>query len=102
MGSSKYRLCGRNTYRAPNPETPWRPRSTVTLPDDVFERVREQAQGEGVTVGEPAVEAVQSHLAHRTPERLKRQRETRRRGMTEEEVESLVEKAVHESRSEER
>ena len=78
------------------------PQKTVTLPDDVYERVQRQAEAEGKTVDEMAAEAVQKHFAHQTLERLRQRGELQRRGKTDEEVEAIVEKAVTESRQEHR
>ncbi|MBI4484473.1 MAG: hypothetical protein HY655_00540 [Acidobacteria bacterium] len=75
---------------------------TVTLPADLYERVAQEAQGEGKTVDEVATEAVKRELARRWLERTRREAETRRGGMTDEEVEATVETAIREWRGEQR
>jgi hypothetical protein len=74
----------------------------IALAEDLLERVREQAQVEGKTAEELVEQAVQRDLARRASERIRREAEIRRRGMTDDEVDSTVEKAVHEWRSEQR
>lgn len=77
-------------------------KTTITLADDVYERVRHQAEAEGKTVDELAADALQGHLARRALERFKRDAEVRRGGKMDEEIEALVEKAIKESRNENR
>jgi len=74
----------------------------IALADDVLERVREQAQAEGKTADEVVEQAVQRELARKAFERIRREAEIRRGGMTDEEVDRTVEKAVHEWRTEQR
>jgi hypothetical protein len=74
----------------------------IALAEDVLERVREQAQTEGKTADELVEQAVQRDLARRASERIRREAEIRRRGMTDDEVDSTVEKAVDDWRSEQR
>lgn len=71
---------------------------TITLPADLYERVEQEAQGEGKTVDEVATEAVKRELARRWLERTRREAETRRGNMTDEEVEATVDTAVQEWR----
>lgn len=73
---------------------------TITLPADVYERVEQEAQGEGKTVDEVATEAVKRELARRWLERTRREAEIRRGSMTDEEVEATVDTAVQEWRRE--
>lgn len=75
---------------------------TVTLPADLYERVQEEAQGEGKTVDEVATEAVRRELARRWLERTRREAETRRGSMTDGEVDATVETAIREPRREQR
>ena len=75
---------------------------TVTLADDVYDRMQQEAEAEGKTVDELAGEAVQRHLARRWLERTGREAQVRRGNMTDEQVEAVVEKAIQESRAEQR
>jgi predicted CopG family antitoxin len=75
---------------------------TVTLSDDVYDRMRQEAEAEGKTVDELTGEAVQRHLARRWLERTGREAQVRRGNMTDEQVEVVVEKAIQESRAEQR
>jgi predicted CopG family antitoxin len=78
------------------------PPKTVTLADDVYDRMQQEAEAEGKTVDEVAGEAVQRHLARRWLVRTGREAQIRRGIMTDEQVEAIVEKAIQESRAEER
>ena len=75
---------------------------TVTLADDVYDRMQQEAEAEGKTVDELAGEAVQRHLARRWLERTGREAQVRRGNMTDEQVEAVVERAIQESRAEQR
>jgi hypothetical protein len=72
----------------------------ITLPGDLYERVEQEAQGEGKTVDEVAAEAVKRELARRWLERTRREAEIRRGSMTDGEVEASVDTAVQEWRRE--
>jgi hypothetical protein len=74
----------------------------IAVPPDVLEQATRQAQAEGKTVDELAEEAIKRHLAHKTLERFKRDADARRGNMTDEEVEAIVDKAIRESRQENR
>jgi hypothetical protein len=74
----------------------------IALAEDVLERVREQAQAEGKTADQVVEQAVQRELARKAFERIRCEAEIRRGGMTDEEVDRTVEKAVHEWRTEQR
>ena len=78
------------------------PPKTVTLADDVYDRMQQEADAEGKTVDELTAEAVQRHLARRWMERNKREAQIRRGNMTDEEVEAVVDRAIHEYRNEQR
>src|SRR5688572_10439264 len=69
------RILGRRREPAMNPKT-------ITLPGDLYERVQQEAQGEGKTVDEVATEALKRELARRWLERTRREAEIRRGGMT--------------------
>lgn len=73
---------------------------TITLPGDLYERVEQEARGEGKTVDEVAAEAVKRELARRWLERTPREAEIRRGSMTDQEVDAAVETAVQEWRRE--
>ena len=75
---------------------------TITLPGDLYERVEQEAQGEGKTVEEVAAEAVKRELARRWLERTRREAEIRRGSMTDNEVEARVDTAVQEWRRDQR
>jgi predicted transcriptional regulator len=75
---------------------------TVTLPADLYERVEQEAKGEGKTVDEVATEAVKRELARRWLDRTRREAEIRRGGMTDDEVQATVDTAVREWRREQR
>ena len=74
----------------------------VAIEPELLERAGKVAEAEGKTVDELTTEALQRELARRTFERVKREGETRRRGMTDDDVERTVEKAVQEYRAEQR
>ena len=74
----------------------------VAIEPELLERAGKVAEAEGKTVDELTTEALQRELARRTFERVKREGETRRRGMTDDDVERAVEKAVQEYRAEQR
>lgn len=74
------------------------PKKNVAIAPDLLERAGKVAQAEGKTVDELATEALQRELARRTLDRCRSQGELRRRGMSDEQVESTVEQAVHEAR----
>ena len=71
---------------------------TITLPADLYERVEQEAQGEGKTVDQVATEAVKRELARRWLDRTRREAEVRRGGMTDKAVEAVVDTAVQEWR----
>ena len=74
----------------------------VAIEPALLERAGKVAEAEGKTVDELTTEALQRELARRTFERAKREGETRRLGMTDDDVERTVEKAVQEYRAEQR
>lgn len=75
---------------------------TITLPADVYERIQQEAQVEGKTVDQVATEAVKRELARRWLERTRREAETRRGTMTDDEVEATIRTAIQEWRRDER
>jgi hypothetical protein len=56
------------------------------------------AQAEGKTVDELATEALQQALSRRSFEKIKRDAESRRRGMSDQDVDRSVERAITEYR----
>lgn len=75
---------------------------TIALPTDLYERVEQEAEGEGKTVDELAAEAVRRELARRWLERTRRQADIRRGKMTDNEVDVTVDAAVQQWRRERR
>jgi hypothetical protein len=78
------------------------PKNVAIEDADLLERAGRVAQQEGKTVDELATEALKRDLARRTFDRFQRQAEVRRRGMTDDDVEATVDRAVQESRAEQR
>ena len=74
----------------------------IAVSPDVLEQAMRQAEAEGKTVDELAQEAIKRHLAQKSLDRLKREAEARRGNKTDEEVEAIVDRAVKESRNENR
>ena len=74
----------------------------ITVPDDLRQAMQEVAKAEGKTVAELVRVAMQRYVAQRMLDRLKREGDVRRRGMTAEEVEHTVERAITEHRNEQR
>ena len=71
----------------------------VTIAPELLERAGKVAQDKGVSVDELASEALQRELGRLSLERFKRQGDSRRRGMSDEEVERTVEEAVNDVRA---
>ena len=78
------------------------PKNVAIEDAELLERSAEIARSEGKTVDELATEAVKRDVARRWLERNKREAQVRRGNMTEEQVEAIVEKAVQETRAEQR
>ena len=75
------------------------PQKNISIEDrELLERAAKVAQAEGKTVDELATEALQRELARRSFEGIKREAESHRRGMTDEEVDQTVERAITEYR----
>jgi hypothetical protein len=75
------------------------PQKNVAIEDqELLERAAKVAQAEGKTVDQLATEALQRELARRSFDKIKRDAEARRRGMTDDEVEFTVERAITEYR----
>jgi predicted transcriptional regulator len=72
---------------------------TIKVPDELRAAMESAARSEGKTVDDLAVEAMQKHLARRFLERMKREAEVRRGNMTDEAVEEVVDRAIHDYRS---
>ena len=71
----------------------------VTIAPELLERAGKVAQDKGVSVDALASEALQRELGRLSLERFKRQADSRRRGMSNEEVERTVEEAVDDVRA---
>jgi hypothetical protein len=74
----------------------------ATVPSLLLQQVQQAAQANHITLDELATEALQQHLARHTLQRFRREAESRRGGMSDEEVERYVDKVIHEHRQEER
>lgn len=70
----------------------------ITVPEDLGRAAETAARAEGKTIDQLATEALRRELARRTLSGLRSQGELRRRGMTDEQVESAVEQAIAEVR----
>jgi hypothetical protein len=70
----------------------------IAVPDEIYERVQKVATAEGTTVEELATKALERDLARRWLERVGREGQLRRGDMTDDQVETVVERAVQESR----
>jgi hypothetical protein len=71
-----------------------------SLSAELLERAAKEAEQSGQTVDEFTAEALERELARRSFQRLKSATESRRRGMTDEQVEERVNRAVQEYRAE--
>jgi hypothetical protein len=75
------------------------PQKNVAIEDrELLERAAKVAQAEGKTVDELATEALQQALSRRSFEKIKRDAESRRRGMSDQDVDRSVERAITEYR----
>ena len=75
------------------------PTKSIAVPDAVYERVQQVAAAEGTTVEQLATKALERDLARRWLDRIGREGEQRRGGMSDAEVEDVIEQAVRESRT---
>ena len=71
----------------------------VAIEPALLEQAGKVAAAEGKTVDELATDALKRELARRALEKFRRDAEPRRHGMTDAEVATTVEEAVHESRA---
>jgi hypothetical protein len=78
------------------------PKNVAIEDRDLLERYEEIARSEGKTIDELTTEAVKRDIARRWLERTRREAVLRRGNMTDEEVEAVVERAIQESRAEQR
>lgn len=78
------------------------PKKNVAIEPELFDRIVEEAAGEGKTADDLANEAARRYMARRWFDRTRREAEARRGNMTDDQVETVVEKAVQESRTEQR
>lgn len=72
---------------------------SIAVPDAIYERARAAAAAEGTTLETFAAKALERDLARRWLEGIGRESEVRRGSMTEADVETIVERAVQESRA---
>jgi hypothetical protein len=70
----------------------------IAIPDDVYDRVEKVANAEGTTVEELVTKALERELARRWLVQVGREGQARRRDMTDDEINSLVERSVQEFR----
>ena len=75
------------------------PGKKIAVPDEIYERVQKIATAEGTTVDELATKALERDLARRWLEQVGRDGERRRGNMTDDEVETVVERAIQERRA---
>ena len=78
------------------------PKNIAIEDPELLERYEEIARSEGKTVDELTTEAIRRDVARRWLERNTREAQVRRGNMTDQEVEAIVEKAIQESRAEQR
>lgn len=71
---------------------------SIAVPDAVYERVQQIAAAEGTTVDQFATKAIERDLARRWLDRVGQEGDLERGGMSDTEVEAVVERAVQESR----
>lgn len=70
----------------------------IAIPDDVYDRVEKVANAEGATVEELVTKALERELAHLWLVQVEREGQARRGDMTDDEIESVVERSVQEFR----
>jgi hypothetical protein len=70
----------------------------IAVPDDVYDRVEKVASAEGATVEELVTRTLERELARRWLAQVEREGQARRRGMTDDEIDSVVERSVQEFR----
>jgi hypothetical protein len=75
---------------------------TLTLEQELWERVEQVARDEGKTVDALTAEALTRDLARRATQRIRHEAEARREGMTDAQIEGIVNQAVQDWRRERR
>ena len=70
----------------------------IAVPDDVYGRVEKVANEEGATVEELVTKALERDLARRWLVQVEREGQARRGDMTDDEIDSVVERSVQEFR----
>jgi hypothetical protein len=75
------------------------PTKSIAVPDAIYERAQAAAAAEGTTLETFAAKALERDLARRWLERIGRESEARRGAMTAADVETIVDRAVQESRA---
>jgi hypothetical protein len=69
----------------------------IAIPDDVYDRVENVANAEGTTVEELVTKPLERQFARRWLVQVEREGQARRRDMTDDEINSLVERSVQDS-----
>lgn len=72
----------------------------LTVSEELLAQTQNAATAEGKTVDELAAEALKKHIAQRTLARLRVQAEAETRGLSEEQIEGAVARAIQEYRKE--
>jgi hypothetical protein len=75
------------------------PKKTITIEDpELLQQAQRIASDAGLTVDDLATEGLKREVGRRTLEKLSPRTSTRRGKMSDQEVETVVEQAVHEAR----
>lgn len=74
----------------------------VALPEELMAQAQPEADAQGKTVDDFVIDAVQRQLTDMWLARMQREAEERSKGMTEEEIEEIVLRAVREVREQAR
>lgn len=72
---------------------------SIAVPDAIYERAQAAAEAEGTTVEKLAAKALERDLERRWLEHVGRESDVRRGSLTDADVETIVERAVQESRA---
>jgi hypothetical protein len=71
----------------------------IAVSGAIYDRAQETAAADGTTVEQPATKAIERDLARRWLEHVGREEDERRGAMTDADVETVVARAVQESRT---
>ena len=72
---------------------------SIAVPDAIYDRAQAAAAAEGTTVEQLAVNALERDLARRWLDRVGREGDVRRGTTSDAEIETLIERAVQDSRA---